>query len=345
MFNFFSKNILIIALLIVVQSCNNDQQIKRPDVTSIPVDIKIDRFDSKLIGLDKSKIPAFNTKWQQDYPFFYSDYLREMLEIGTPKDSTKLYSLLASVLESNDFKALNKAVGQVFPNLNQQERELTIAFKYIKYYYPKFEIPRVIAFVGGFSYQTPIGEDYIGIGLDMFLGADSPFYQALVNSIPLYVSRRFTPDNIAPRVIETILREELLEPVEPTFNTLELMIYNGKLLYAMDVLLPSVKDEHKIGYNEQQLTWSKQYQKDIWAWFIEENLLYNNDYNRIYKYFSEAPFTPELGINNESSPKLGSYIGWMIVRKYMERNPEVPLNELLENTNAQLILKESNFRG
>lgn len=47
MFNFFSKNILIIALLIVVQSCNNDQQIKRPDVTSIPVDIKIDRFDSK----------------------------------------------------------------------------------------------------------------------------------------------------------------------------------------------------------------------------------------------------------------------------------------------------------
>ena len=94
-----------------------------------------------------------------------------------------------------------------------------------------------------------------------------------------------------------------------------------------------------------QWMWAKRYQKDIWAWFIQEKLLYNTDYPRIQKYFSEAPFTPELGENNSSSPKLGTYIGWMIVREYMKRNPQLSLKQLLENNDAQQILEGSKFRG
>ena len=113
----------------------------------------------------------------------------------------------------------------------------------------------------------------------------------------------------------------------------------------MDMLLENVSDELKIGYTKEQLAWAKKYQSDVWTWFLQENLLYSTDHLRIQKYFTEAPFTPELGEKNESAPKLGSFIGWMLVRKYMERHPETSLKELFAKEDAQKILEESKYKG
>lgn len=328
-----------------MSSCHQTATITRPDVSDIDIQIKVARFDQEFSALDTSAILKKNNYWQQQYGVFYTDFMTEMLEVGHPKDSLQLASILKKVLVKKDFIDLSQAVARRFPDLEKQERQLSQAFKYIKYYYPEYVLPRFISFVGGFSFQTISGEDYLGIGLDMFLGADSEFYPALVQSIPRYISRRFTPENIAPRVVETVLRQELFPQHNGDVNMLQHMIYNGKVLYAMDVILEDVADSLKIGYTAQQMAWIERYQEDVWAWFIQENLLYSTDYMGIQKYFSEAPFTRELGGNNESAPKLGSYIGWMIVRKFMERNPELDLKQLLATEDAQDILEGSKFRG
>lgn len=331
--------------IIALSSCGESTTIKRPDVAAIHIDVKVERFDQEFSNLKPAEILTKNTKWQQQYPYFYTDYMTEMLEVGSPKDSLYIQDIVSKVIQRKEFVDLATAVSKKFPDLRQQEKELTQAFKYLIYYFPEYETPRLISFIGGFSFQTPIGEDYVGIGLDMFLGADSEFYPALIKSIPLYLSRKFTPENISPRVIETILREEIYPQNNINQNTLGHMVYNGKLLYAMDVVLETTKDEDKIGYTSEQLLWAQRYQEDIWRWFLQENLLYDTDYLKNQKFFTDAPFTPELGENNESAPKLGSYMGWMLVRKYMERNPEVGLKELFAMDDPQQILEESKFKG
>nr|WP_235891142.1 gliding motility lipoprotein GldB [Sphingobacterium lumbrici] len=328
-----------------MSSCYQSDTIVRPDVSDMDLQIKIARFDQELSALDTSTILQKNSYWQRQYGLFYIDFMTEMLEVGHPKDSLQLESILKKVLIKKDFADLSTAVATTFTNLERQEKELSQAFKYIKYYYPEYVLPRFIAFISGFSFQTISGEDYLGIGLDMFLGADSEFYPALIQSIPRYISRRFTPENITPRVIETVLRQELFPQHDGDVNMLQHMIYNGKVLYAMDVILEGVADSLKIGYTSRQMEWIQRYQEDVWAWFIQENLLYSTDYMGVQKYFSEAPFTRELGENSESAPKLGSYIGWMIVRKFMERNPGLDLKQLLAKDNAQDILEGSKFRG
>ena len=332
-------------LIVAIASCGESSTIKRPDVTNITVDIKIERFDQEFAQLQAAEIPAQNSIWRQKYGSFYVNYMQDMLQIGHLNDTVHVYQNLAQIVNQNDFKDLNKAVATVYPTLKKQEKELTQAFKYIKYYFPTYQVPRIISYISGFAYQTPVGDDYIGIGLDMFLGADSEFYPALVQSIPLYISKRFTPDNITARVVEAVLREEVYPMPDNVQNTLQHMVYNGKILYALDLLLEDVPDENKIGYTASQLAWARKYQSDVWSWFLQENLLYHTDYLRIQKYFTEAPFTPELGENNESAPKLGAYVGWMLVRKYMERNPQVSLEELLAHADAQHILEESKYKG
>lgn len=332
-------------LIIALYSCQQFSTINRPDVSDINISVKIDRFDQSFSTMKQKDVAGNNSLWQQKYPYFYPDYMQEMLEIGSPKDTLYMQDVLPKVLHRKEFVDLAAAVTKKYPDLKQQEKELSQSFRYIKYYFPDYKIPQLISFIGGFSFQTPIGEDYIGIGLDMFLGADSEFYPALVQSIPLYISRRFTPENITPRVIETILREELYPQTDASQNTLQHMVYNGKILYAMDLMLENSIDELKIGYTKEQLAWAKKHEADIWSWFVGENLLYNTDYLRVQKYFTEAPFTPELGNNNESAPKLGTYIGWMMVRKYMQKNPTLSLVDLFKNTDAQDILEQSKYKG
>jgi hypothetical protein len=270
--------------------------------------------------------------------------MEKMVGAG-PTWDTVYYTNLRSILRNKDYLELSSTVAQTFPSLEKQQLELNQAFRYIKYYYPKQKFPRLISFISGFAVQTPIGNDYIGLGLDMFLGKNGDrFYPALRQSIPQYISRRFNPENISPRVIEAFIREEMFLENDADRTLISKMVYNGKILYFMDSVLPAITDILKIGYSTEQLEWCKENEAGIWAYFLENDLLFESDYMKIQRYLSEAPFTPGLGENSSSAPKLGVWTGWQIVRQYMEKNPDISVQQLMLEKDAQKILAGSKYK-
>lgn len=316
---------------------------ERTDVSKIDVTLNIMRFDKELDALTPQNLSKKAPVLQQRYGAFYSDYMEHMLGVGNTRD-TAYYPELRRVITNKDYLELKKAVLERYQNFTLQQETLTDAFKHIKYYYNKQKIPKIITFFSGFSVQTPVGNDYVGIGLDMFLGANSRFYPALVQSIPQYISRRFSPENITPRVTETFIREEMFPDRDEDRSLLAKMVYNGKILYMMDAVLPDTPDSLKIGFTAKQLQWCNDFEPGIWAYFLEQNLLYETDYMKIQKFLAEAPFTPGLGNNNESAPKLGVWVGWQIVKKYMAKNPDITLQQLMAETDAQKILHVSRYK-
>ena len=61
----------------------------------------------------------------------------------------------------------------------------------------------------------------------------------------------------------------------------------------------------------------------------------------IRNYIGDSPKTQELG---DASPgNIGSYVGWQIVRKYMSKNSEIKLNELMTK-DADEILSEAKYK-
>lgn len=324
----------------IAASCKDKKEV---DVSGISLDLQIERFDQDFGKLQPGTFPSQVPSLRKRYGVFYHDYIQGILSIG-PADDSSYFSNLRTVLANPDYQQLKHAVAEKFPTLKTQEEELTNAFKHVKYYYPEKKVPRLISFFSGFSVQTPIGDNYIGIGLDMFLGANSPFYPALRQSIPLYISQRFTPENITPRVMEVFIREDLYPERDEDRSLLAKMVYNGKVLYCMDAFLPRMADSLKIGYTEAQLEWCQKNEANIWAYFLDVNLLYETDYLKIQKYLTEAPFTPGVGEGNESSPKLAVWTGWQIVKEYMDRNPQVTLKQLLEESDPQKILAGSKYK-
>jgi gliding motility-associated lipoprotein GldB len=322
-------------------SCNDK---KTPDVSKIKLNTTIERFDQEFgtIKPDEisEKVPALRKK----YTWFYNDYMEKIISAG-PVNDTSYYSNLRSILQNQDYLELKTTVDKTFPDLKKQEEEINQAFKYLRYYYPKQKLPRLISFLSGFAVQTPIGNDYIGIGLDMFLGENgSRFYPALKQSIPSYIARRFNPDNISPRVVEAFIREDMFPDQDSDRNLISKMIYNGKILYLMDAVMPGTNDSLKIGYTREQLDWCSENEAGIWAYLLQNELLFESDYMKIQRYLAEAPFTPGIGENSSSAPKLGIWTGWQIVRKYMDKNPEISLQQLMLEKDYQKILTNSKYK-
>ncbi|MFD2583026.1 gliding motility lipoprotein GldB [Pedobacter vanadiisoli] len=316
------------------------RQGNRPDVSKIQVDIKIERFDNELFSGKNKNITGVDQQLRSKYGVFYDDFIHRILD--SRYSSTES---LANLYRDQAYTDLTKEVDSVFPNLKPQEEGLNETFKYIKYYYPKAKIPRFIAFASGFAYQMPVGDNYLGIGLDMFLGKDSKFYKAIVQSVPLYLSRRFSPEYIVPRVAETYSHEELFSEPDENRTLLSKMIFQGKILYFLDQVLPeNIGDSTKIGYTQQQLDWVQNFEGDIWAYFLENSFLYETDYQKIQVFLSEGPFTPGLGENRDSAPKLGVWVGWQIVRKYMKEHPDVTLQQLMADNDTQKILNQSKYK-
>lgn len=331
---------LFFLISIVLVSCKDS---KRVDVSKMDVKVNIMRFDKDMDALTPQNLSQKAPRLQKQYGVFYRDYMDRILGVGDTRD-TAYYSDLRRVITNKDYLELKKEVLNTYNDFTPHQGSLTDMFKHIKYYYPNQRIPRIITFFSGFSVQTPVGNDYIGIGLDMFLGANSRFYPALVQSIPQYISKRFTPENITPRVAETFIREEMFPDRDEDRSLLAKMVYNGKILYMMDAVMPDVPDSLKIGYTAKQLQWCEDFESSIWAYFLEQNLLFETDYMKIQKFLTDAPFTPGLGDHNESAPKLGVWIGWQIIRKYMEKNPETTVQQLMSETDPQKILHASRYK-
>jgi gliding motility-associated lipoprotein GldB len=323
---------------------------KKVDVSNIPINVTIERFDNDFDVMRTKSMVQQAAYLKTKYGPFYQDFIGLIIPAGNVNDTTYFKTLreIFNVVQNgrHPYLDLKHEVDSVYPGkMEKQNEELTDAFKRIKYYYPRAKLPsKVYAYFSGFQAQTMIGDDYFAIGLDMFLGSDSKFYPAIVESSPRYLSRRFNQANIAPRVAEGIIREGLFPENDNDKSLLAKMVYNGKIMYFMDQVLPDVPDSTKIGYTGKQLQWCNDFKASIWGYFLEQNLLYETDYQKIQMYLTEAPFTPGLGEKNESAPKLAVWTGWQIVKQYMDKHPEITMQQLMADEDAQKILNDSKYR-
>jgi gliding motility-associated lipoprotein GldB len=338
-----TKQIYLIFLIsLLLSACSRNKKI---DVSNIAVDVKIERFDMEFDSMKTKPMAQQAAYLQKKYGAFYRDFIALLLQDQDIKTTdTAYFKLLRDVFASQSYKDLKHDVDSVYSNVDKPQADLTDAFRHIKYYFPQKRLPKIYSFFSGFEAQTTIGDGYFGIGLDLFLGADSRFYPALTKNFPHYLSRNFNVQNIAPRVVEGMAREDMFPESDSSKTLLSKMIYNGKIMYFMDQILPDLADTIKIGYTGDQLKWCQQFESKIWAFYLDQNLLYETDYPKIQKYLTEAPFTPGLGEKNESAPKLAVWTGWQIVRQYMDKHPDITLAALMANTDAQKILNDSRYR-
>lgn len=329
------------ALLAVLAACQPGS--KAPDISGVPpVEVHIQRFDQALMAMDSSRVDEGLAALQRAYPVFLPVYLTHIMNYGPVPDSTgQLRQLVRALVTGRDFRQLQDSVDAHFPDMKTLEGQLALGFRYIRYYFPAFRLPRVVTFLSGLAnYGAVTADTVLGIGLDMFLGPGFPVYTQLSDPYPDYMLRQFSPEYIAADCFK-VLQQQLYPPREGG-TLLDRMIDRGKQLYFLDMVMPEAADTLKIGYTQEQLDWCRENEQYIWQYFVQNALLYTRDMQTALHYLGPGPNT--RGLPPMAPGDIGSFVGWQIVRRYMERHEEVTPARLMENTDAQQILSEAHYR-
>lgn len=330
------KKIVILLLSISLFSCNTNKL--KIDVSDIEVNIKIKRFHDELYNADINNIENTIEVLQNKYSKFYKLFNHKIIEIGGANSKNYPHYFIIFLSDYTVNELMNE-VNKEFVAMENIEQKLNNSFKHYKYYFPEKEIPEIITFVSGFNQSIVIDENLLAIGLDKYLGAENHLYNYL--GVPNYKTKNMHQEKIVSDCMRAIALTEF-EYNDSVDNLVANMIYQGQIMYFVNAMLPYETYDLIIGFSEDELTWCKSNEKQIWTFFVEEKLLFSSEYMQIKKYVDDAPFTSTF--SHDSPGRTGVWIGWQIVRSYMKSNSNINLRELMHETNYQEILNKSRYK-
>ena len=98
--------------------------------------------------------------------------------------------------------------------------------------------------------------------------------------------------------------------------------------------------EQIIGISQENLNWLIENEDEIWEYFVKNNLIFSTDISLDKKFIHDAPYSKfGLAIDFESSPMVGKWIGYNIVKSYQKQSVE--LKNLVTMNEYDLYLKSN----
>ncbi|MBE9469447.1 MAG: gliding motility lipoprotein GldB [Bacteroidetes bacterium] len=326
--------LLIVCSLVTISCKRNKFDV---NVSKIKIDLKVNRFDNELFSINKDSIDYYIPKIEKKYGKFFQLFNYKIINIGGTENrnySDYLKGFLSDFTISNVYKETEK----VFQDIDDVEDDLTEAFKHYKYYFPQNNIPKIYTYISGFNQSIVTDENLLGIGLDKYFGKKNAFYERL--QLPVYLRYKMDEKFIVSDCMQAWAITEFPNN-DSVDNLLSHIIYRGKIQYFIDAMLPNTPDSIKIAFKTSQLDWCNKNEKRMWIFLIENNLLFSSDYMEIKRYTDPGPFTS--GFSRESPARIGIWMGWQIVKSYMDNN-NVTLKELMLNNDGQKILNQSKYK-
>jgi len=333
--NVMRSLLLLACTALMVGACKNQSSETCafiPETSSIQVDVP-------FVSLEDS-LPAVNNKQQLVHFFTRHPDLRDafFMRPAFPSDSAFINERFFR-FSNPHIDTLLMEVNSTFKDGADLRKQLRDAFANVKYYYPDFKIPMVKTVITGLETDLLVSDSLIAIGLDYYLGPTARYKPDLYS----YMQRRYTPQFILPSIM-------LLYGIDGSFNKTDLsdktvlaeMISYGKAYYFAKQMLPCLPDSVLIGYTAEEMAGAQQFEDLIWSRFVEDEVIYSTSHQVKQRYIAERPKTLEVG---EKCPgRIGTWVGWQIVKKYMKSHPEVSLPQLMQTENANQIFKESGYR-
>lgn len=326
------RNLLLICTFLLFTACSSDPL--DVDVSDVEVNIAFERFDQKMFAAKSPEdMKRINGELLESGGELYEYYVYDMLRAGNVHDDSVGFYLYYFVTDTI-MKGVAKDVDMKFGDFAIWEEEIINAFKHYKYHLPEEKFPeKVIIYNSAFNYGVVSTDKYIGVGLEMYLGEDNRVIQKI--GFPLFMKEKMNQDYLVVDICHSWLISNVMgEDKGETF--LSSMIYYGKLRYIVDAMLPAMDDCYKIRYTPEEYEWAVISEYNIWQFLVDMNYIYSTEAKVKLRYFEEAPTTVDM----EGSPgRIGQFIGWQLVKQYMEKNPEVTVSELLNEKNESKILK------
>jgi len=303
-------NVILFIFLLNILGCFQEKQTHSIDIV---------RFEKEFYSSNEQTLPVLINK----YPYLFPKVYHLSIWNQFLKDSVKL--------------EIYKETLKVFQNFDSISNEIQLIFENSKVIFPKFKSPKVITLNSQSEYSNRIiySDSLLFISLDSYLGEN--YYKSLPKYISQNMNKVFLINDLALKISENQVKKDLDRTL------LSEMIYYGKILFINKLLLSKSEDYLLFHTSKDKIHWANNNENNIWAFFVENEYLFNTSDDLKLRFISIAPYSKfNLDIDKYSPGSIGKWLGYKIVNSYMI-NTNVSIDELIKMDNYK-IFKKSNYK-
>jgi hypothetical protein len=284
------------------------------DIGDIP-----DNDSLALIGLHKK------------YGRFWVDYCEDILHIGAASEISTIGELRRFISHPDTHETLeaidSTSCEEVY--LLSVEKTIEDGFKRFHSLMPLEPVPTIIWMHSGFNFAIYPREEFVAVGVEWFIGPDHPIVGLLPpDRFPRYQQLRMHPDLMAGDAFKGWLLVHFSSIGYTGERCIDDILYWGKILWLMNKCMPELHDHLLMDWTPDDMLWAEANESAIWLELQPSKVLFETNRTIYKRWLSDGPFTKAGSIPQESPDRLGIWMGWRIVEDYMERNPEITIEEL-----------------
>lgn len=307
-------------------SCKNDPL--NIDASGEQVELNFVNMDSTFVKADSMSFIKSHEDWKKSITEIYNYELGYCLHLPEVSGA-ETYQRVKLFVNDSYVVELEKEIEKTFPSkeLGLVSSEVKEGFKRLKYHFPDQQLPKSVVYMNTlYASNVFCTEKEIGVGLERYLGADSKSIKALPEHefyswIKDAMDKKFLTRDVFAGWVSTHFMEE------PKGTLIEQMIYWGKIIYITEAALPNIDKNLIMRYEPEDLVWAKDNELAFWEYLVNEKLLFKTEELNIINMLKEGPFTP--GLPEKGPDRLGQYLGWQMVKQYVE-GKGIPLKDLID---------------
>lgn len=328
------KNILlIISILSLAVSCTGKTQSQnKADIQSTTEGSNIIRFDTDLYNYILNPTTEGQNSLTIKYPQLLPALGQTAINMPLKNNEKEFFASIVDYFDHPMLLAIYKDAIDRFSDTELYDAQKADIEQIANGQLSGKKLPQLAFHVSGFKENAIVLENLISISTDKYMGTDYNSYQDFFSG---YQLQQMQPKMVMRDYLRAWVSSDKLINEEMDKDLLAAMIAEGKILYALSVLLPRYSDRDIIGYTDEQMEWARQNEKSTWETMIKNSHLFSKELTLIVRYTDETAFADKTKV------KLARWIGWQIVDKYA-KNTKGSLSEIL-NTDARTILKNSKY--
>jgi hypothetical protein len=188
---------------------------------------------------------------------------------------------------------------------------------------PKASVAKSVYFAyTQFAASAYASSKAIVLGQERYLGRN----HQLTSSLPPqqfydWIKEGMEPQYASSDALVIWLSTNVLKSTDENFASE--MIRWGKLLAILEIISPEVQLHNHLRYSEQDFEWALKAERGVWEYLVDQQMLFKTDQELNMNFLNEGPYT--IGLSQESPDRMGRFLGYRIVKQYIDANqPTIP---------------------
>jgi len=309
------------ALLMTI-SCNDISKVEQ-EIAAIKIQTELKLFHEEFANAE----PEGLIRLKENYPMLFPQQFPDSIWIAKMTGKDTIQTVLENAVKNRkyDYEQIHNQVNNVF--------------RHVEYYFPEFESPDIVTVLSEVDYRrkiTPTQEELL-IAIDTYLGDENELY----DGISEYRRQTLNIENLPADV--GLAYSYLF--VEPSLDRslIGSMVYHGKAHYLQELFAPSSDKATRFATTQEKYDFTVANESHMWRVFVDESLLYSTNSKLQSRFILPAPFSKfYLEVDQQTPGGVGKYIGYRIVKAYMENN-DTDIDDML-SLPADIIFTKSGYK-